>query len=35
LWIDVEVDEPWFLNETGQKQAIHYIGKDIAVLIDL
>lgn len=28
LWIDVEVDEPWFLNELGQKQPIHYIGKD-------
>lgn len=28
LWIDVEVDEPWFLNELGKKQPIHYIGKD-------
>lgn len=28
LWIDVEVDEPWFFDELGQKQAIHYIGKD-------
>ena len=28
LWIDVEVDEPWFIDELGQKQPIHYIGKD-------
>lgn len=28
LWIDVEVDEPWFLNDLGQREAIHYIGKD-------
>lgn len=28
LWIDVEVDEPWFLDELGQKQPIHYLGKD-------
>ena len=28
LWIDVEVDEPWFVDELGQKQPIHYIGKD-------
>ncbi|QEI41364.1 hypothetical protein BMF77_01949 [Dolichospermum sp. UHCC 0315A] len=28
LWIDVEVDEPWFLNDLGQREPIHYIGKD-------
>jgi hypothetical protein len=28
LWIDIEVDEPWFVDELGQKQPIHYIGKD-------
>lgn len=28
LWIDLEVDEPWFTNDSGQKEPIHYIGKD-------
>ncbi|PSB14133.1 hypothetical protein C7B65_26755 [Phormidesmis priestleyi ULC007] len=28
LWIDIEVDEPWFLSDSGQKEPIHYIGKD-------
>ena len=23
LWIDIEVDEPWFLNNSGQKEPIH------------
>jgi hypothetical protein len=27
LWIDIEVDEPWFWDG-GYKKAIHYIGKD-------
>ena len=28
LWIDIEVDEPWFLTDFRQREPIHYIGKD-------
>lgn len=28
LWIDIEVDEPWYKDSDNQKQPIHYIGKD-------
>jgi hypothetical protein len=28
LWIDIEVDEPWYRNNSNQRNPIHYRGKD-------
>jgi hypothetical protein len=28
LWIDIEVDEPWYRDNSNQRNPIHYRGKD-------
>jgi hypothetical protein len=28
VWVDLEVDEPWFKNDDGHKEPSHYLGKD-------